>query len=245
MGNKCHFVGVMVWGLLLLLIVKINLITCDSDQDQIVDSGSIVNQEVPAAKEPDVEEVPKVKEINMHESADNLVGSREDQNVDATANEPVSKFKSSPIDDFLHTFSFQFQEGELTGNNTKDVQERDYGHHGGYGHEKCYTTYKTVYKTIYETIYKKKCHTSYDKKCHTIYDTKYKKKCSTSYSKKCHTSYKTIYNKKCKTYYDHKVSIIISAVILSYLYIYIYNVIKKCYTNVTHFISIFPIKTNV
>ena len=93
--------------------------------------------------------------------------------------------------------------------NETDIETRDYGHHGGYGHEKCYTTYKTVYKTVYETSYKKKCHTSYDKKCHTEYYTSYKKKCSTSYSKKCHTSYKTVYKKKCKTHYEHKVSNII------------------------------------
>ena len=91
--------------------------------------------------------------------------------------------------------------------NGTDVEGKDYGHHSGYGHEKCHTSYKTVYKTVYETTYKKKCHTTYDKKCHTEYYTTYKKKCHTSYSKKCSTSYKTVYNKKCKVHYDHKVSI--------------------------------------
>ena len=90
--------------------------------------------------------------------------------------------------------------------NGTDVEGKDYGHHSGYGHEKCHTSYKTVYKTVYETTYKKKCHTTYDKKCHTEYYTTYKKKCHTSYSKKCSTSYKTVYNKKCKVHYDHKVS---------------------------------------
>ena len=136
-----------------------------------------------------------IEVVNCNENQ-TITETNEDQKPAATNSLP--EFASAQNDEHYKPFEFPTKEGNET-----EIQERDYG----YGHEKCYTTYKTVYKTVYETKYKKKCHTTYDKKCHTIYETSYKKKCSTSYTKKCHTSYKTVYNKKCKTHYEQKVSI--------------------------------------